>query len=149
MEKQSTPKLTAAGDAFTRLILEGFRFNGMILAAGDRLTKELGLTSALWQVMGAIQDRPLSMAQIGRNMGLARQSVRRSVGVLMAKGMVEQLDNPDHQRAKLIALTKEGRRALDEVTRRYHTWANAMAKGCDQKLLTKAARTMQALADKL
>jgi hypothetical protein len=35
------------------------RFNGRLLTAGDKLTKELGLSSALWQVLGAI-DADLS-----------------------------------------------------------------------------------------
>ncbi len=64
------------------MILETFRFNGRLLAAGDRLTKELDLSSALWQVLGAIDEAPLPVAQIARNMGLTRQSVRRMANVL-------------------------------------------------------------------
>ena len=149
MIKRPEPKLTPAAEAFTELILECFRFNGGILAAGDRLTKELGLTSALWQVMGALRDRPLTMAQIGRNMGLTRQSARRSVGVLKDKGLVEQRDNPDHRRAMLTALTPAGRRVLDEVTRRHTIWANAVAQGFDQDQLAQAAQTLRALEDEL
>lgn len=149
MSKPKEIELTPAAEAFTQLILESFRFNGRILAAGDRLTKELGLTSALWQVMGAIDEMPLSMAQIGRNMGLTRQSVRRNVGVLRDKGLVELRDNPDHQRAKLIALTPKGRRALEEMSLRNALWANAIAKSFDQQQLTRATRTMQALEEKL
>jgi hypothetical protein len=67
---------TKAGKAFTELILEIFQFNGRLLAAGDRLAKPLGLTSARWQVIGAIEDRPLPVAQIARNMGLARHTTR-------------------------------------------------------------------------
>jgi DNA-binding MarR family transcriptional regulator len=62
--------------AMTDLVLEIFRVNGLLLAVGDRLTKELGLTSARWQVMGALADGPLTAAQIARKMGLKRQSVQ-------------------------------------------------------------------------
>jgi len=65
---------TKAGNAFTELILETFRFNGRLLAAGDRLTKPFK-PSARWQVLGAIEQKPLPVAQIAHNMGLARQSV--------------------------------------------------------------------------
>jgi len=66
---------TKAGNAFTELILETFRFNGRLLAAGDRLTRPFKLSSARWQVLGAIEQKPLPVAQIAHNMGLARQSV--------------------------------------------------------------------------
>ena len=58
---------TKAGAAFTALVLEVFRFNGRLLAAGDRLGEPLGLTSARWQVLGAVEEKPLPVAQIGRN----------------------------------------------------------------------------------
>jgi len=47
----------------TNLILEIFRVNGLLLAAGDRLTRDLGLTSARWQVLGALAEGPLTAAQ--------------------------------------------------------------------------------------
>jgi hypothetical protein len=37
---------TPAGKTFTDLVLEVFRLNGRLLAAGERLTKPHGLTSA-------------------------------------------------------------------------------------------------------
>jgi hypothetical protein len=38
----------------TDLILETFRLNGELLTAGDRLVADLSLTSARWQVLGAV-----------------------------------------------------------------------------------------------
>jgi hypothetical protein len=40
------------GSSFTALVLEIFRFHRRLLAAGDRLTKPLHLSSARWQVLG-------------------------------------------------------------------------------------------------
>ncbi|MBW1849606.1 MAG: MarR family transcriptional regulator [Deltaproteobacteria bacterium] len=108
---------TPFAEVFTQLILETFRFNGRLLAAGDGLTKDLGLSSSLWQVLGAIDEVPLPVAQIARNMGLTRQSVRRTVNVLKDKGFVEFQENPNHQRAKLVVLTKQGHNVLDQVTK--------------------------------
>ena len=47
-------KRTPAGTALTDLILDLFRVNSLILTAGDRLVAPLGLTSARWQIVGAI-----------------------------------------------------------------------------------------------
>ena len=68
-----TDERTPVGECLTELVLETFRLNGAILVAGNRMTKPHGLTSARWQVMGAIDiaGTPLTVAQIARRMGLA------------------------------------------------------------------------------
>lgn len=140
---------TQSAEAFTQLIIETFRLNGRLLAAGDQLTKELGLSSALWQVLGAIDDAPLSMAQIARNMGLTRQSVRRSVNVLREKGLVDFHENPDHQRAKLVALTRQGCTVLDQVTEIQIDWSNRIAHDLSVSKLNMAIQIIRTLCDRL
>jgi DNA-binding MarR family transcriptional regulator len=75
--------------ALTELILETFRLNGRLLAAGDALVRDLGLTSARWQILGAIalSPVPLPVAHIARNMGLTRQSVQKLVNELQSDGI--------------------------------------------------------------
>jgi DNA-binding MarR family transcriptional regulator len=118
---------TKAGKAFTELVLETFRFNGRLLAAGDRLAKPFGLTSSRWQVLGAIEDKSRSVAQIARGMGLARQNVQRLADALEKEGVVEFLPNPDHRRAKLVGSTEKGRATLRELTKHQALWANRIA----------------------
>jgi DNA-binding MarR family transcriptional regulator len=52
-----------------------------MLEAGDVLSAGEGLTSARWQVLGAIvlADRPPTVPQIARRMGLTRQGVHATV----------------------------------------------------------------------
>lgn len=115
---------TRAGKAFTALIIETFQWNGRLLAAGDRLTKPLGLTSARWQVLGAITTQNLSVAQIARNMGLARQNVQRLADAMEHDGLIEYATNPDHKRAKLVCLTRRGRATMKKLDILQSTWAN-------------------------
>ncbi|MEA3231478.1 MAG: MarR family transcriptional regulator [Thermodesulfobacteriota bacterium] len=149
MKNQKQISRTPSAEAFTQLILETFRFNGRLLAAGDRLTKELGLTSALWQVLGAINEAPLPVAQVARNMGLTRQSVRRTANVLKDRGFVEFQDNPNHQRAKLVVLSKKGRNVLDQATKLQIDWANSVSKGLGDNKLKTAIQTMRTIGDRL
>ena len=116
-------------DAFTDLVLEVFRLNGRLLAAGDRLAAPVGLTSARWQVLGAIDGQPLSVAGIARAMGLTRQSVQRTADLLAAEGSVAFVPNPQHKRAKLVDLTPTGRAMLREVTIPQKAWAERTAAG--------------------
>jgi DNA-binding MarR family transcriptional regulator len=109
------------------------------------LTADLGLTSARWQVLGAIENEPLSVARIARAMGLARQSVQRLADLLAAEGIVAYRDNPEHRRAKLVELTPLGRRRLDRLNRRQTAWANAIARGIPAAELKSAHRVLQTL----
>lgn len=121
-------KLTRAGYAFSELLIEIFRANGAALAAGDVLTAPVGLTSARWQVMGAIGETPATVSHVARAMGLTRQSVQQVADALERDGFVVYRDNPHHKRAKLIALTNSGAKALAEVEARHALWANRLAK---------------------
>ena len=116
-----------AAKAFTDLIIETFQFNCRLLAAGDRLTKPVGLTGSRWQVLGAIEAQSLSVAQIARSMGLARQNVQRIADALEKEGIVEYAPNPDHKRAKLVCLTRRGRRAMKKLGEIQVLWANEVA----------------------
>src|SRR5262249_27541551 len=104
---------TGAGAEVTELILDVFRLNGRLLAAGDRLVADLGLTSARWQVLGAVAlaATPGPVAHLARSMGLTRQGVQRIVNALAAQGLLQFEPNPHHRRAPLVTLTEEGRQA--------------------------------------
>src|ERR687891_2439908 len=100
-----TPDRTPAGQAATTLILSTFRANGLLLGAGDLIGAEQGLTSARWQVLGAIAlaERPLTVPQIARRMGLTRQSVHVTVRRLVDDGLLEFVANTDHRRSRLVS----------------------------------------------
>lgn len=134
-------------EAATALILEVFRLNGALLAAGDALTRDLGLTSARWQVLGAVTlaGRPLTIAGAARAMGLTRQAVRRLVTELAADGFVALAPNPDHRRAALVVLTDEGRRAYATVQERQAAWATRMTEGCAVASLQDATTLLRCL----
>lgn len=140
---------TKAGRAFTALILETFQFNGRLLAAGDRLTKPLGLTSSRWQVLGAIETQSLSVAQIARRMGLARQNVQRLADALEEGGIVEYAPNPDHKRAKLVCLTGRGRNAMKKLGVLQEQWANETAAGLSAPEIQAALDAVRKLRLKL
>jgi DNA-binding MarR family transcriptional regulator len=138
-------------DALTLLILEVFRVNGGLIAAGDRLVADLGLSSARWQVMGAIalSPAPEPVARLARSMGLHRQGVQRIVNELEEEGIVSLDDNPHHRRAKLVRLTKKGEALYREADRRQKPWARGLARGIDAKSIAAAQRLMTSLRERL
>lgn len=142
---------TPSGDAVTELILEVFRLNGRLLVAGDRLVADLGLTSARWQVLGAIalSDRPQPVAWLARSMGLNRQGVQRIVNELQNEGLVAFQPNPNHRRAHLVVLTGHGKSTYDKAERLQGPWVNSLAKGVSVKDIAAANRVATALRERL
>jgi DNA-binding MarR family transcriptional regulator len=118
-----------AGEALTDLILEIFRVNGDLIAAGDRIAGEFGQSSARWQVLGAIENQPRAVPAIARRMGLTRQAVQRTADVLADEGIVEFVDNPAHSRSRLVQMTRSGRQTYDKILNRQVVWANELASG--------------------
>jgi DNA-binding MarR family transcriptional regulator len=142
---------TAEGDAATAVVLEIFRVNGLLLAAGNRLAAPEGLTAARWQVLGAIAlaGRPLTVPQIARRMGLTRQAVQESVNRLLAEALVEIRDNLDHRRSPLVGLTELGSQKYAAVDRRQARWINELSHRLKITDLAAAARVLRELGDGL
>jgi DNA-binding MarR family transcriptional regulator len=115
--------------------------------------EDLGLTSAWWQVLGALSlsPVPLPVAHIARNMGLARQSVQRITDLLGKEGMVRFAPNPQHQRAKLLVLTDRGAAAVAAAGERQRPWACKLVAGIPMERLAVALEVLthmdQHLAD--
>ena len=149
MKNQKQISRSPSADAFTQLILETFRFNGLLISVGDQLVKDFGLSSSLWQVLGAIRENPLPVSQIARNMGLTRQSVQRSANVLKNKELIRFEENPDHKRAKLVLPTKEGQKVLNQVEGIQIDWSNSVSKEISASELQRVIRTLKTLNDRL
>lgn len=134
-------------NAITEFVLEIFRLNGSLLAAGDSLVADLGLTSARWQVLGAIamSPMPLPVAHIARNMGLSRQAVQRLANELERDGLARFEPNPHHQRAKLLLLTPSGQTAFDVAMERQGPWADSLGIGLEIQQIERAIATSRAV----
>jgi DNA-binding MarR family transcriptional regulator len=142
---------TPEGEAATRVILSVFRTNGLLLAAGDLLAADAGLTATRWQVLGAIAlaERPLTVPQIARRTGLTRQSVHASVGRLVRDGLLELAPNADHRRSPLVCLTERGRATYTATDRRQAAWINRLAGGIGRTDLETTARVLDELGRRL
>jgi DNA-binding MarR family transcriptional regulator len=142
---------TPAGEALSRLVVQVFRLDGALTAAGDALAHPAGQTSARWRILAALEKEPLTVAQIARAWSFARQSVQRIADALEHDGLLTYEDNPSHRRAKLARLTPAGRRALARIQRAQLEWANAVGEQIGANDLDTAndilGRLLSALAE--
>jgi DNA-binding MarR family transcriptional regulator len=108
MTKRDQELLSAAA-------LTAFKLNGQFLELAEHLARPTGLTATWWQVLGAVRDEPMTVSGVAREMGITRQAVQRTADLLVDRGLAEYHDNPAHRRAKLVALTPDGRAAMKAI----------------------------------
>lgn len=145
----SATSRTPAGDAFSGLVVRLFRLNGLLAAEGEALTRPTGQTTARWQVMAAAEDAPITVAQIARTLGLARQSVQRVADALELAGLVRYDENPRHRRARLVVLTDAGRATLSSIQSAQRPWADALGIAIGEAHLRQANTQLDRILSQL
>jgi DNA-binding MarR family transcriptional regulator len=135
----------------SRLVVQIFRLDGALTAAGDALARPAGQTTARWRILAAVERQPMTVAQIARAWSFARQSVQRIADALEQDGLVTYEPNPDHRRAKLVQLTSAGAGVLAQIQAAQRAWADEVGARVGAADLDSAndvlARVLAALAD--
>lgn len=146
--KEAVPMKQSKAELLTSATLAVFRLNGLLIHWGDRFSEFQGLTSARWQMLGALAlaDQPLSAPQIGDRMGVTRQAAQRQLNLLRDEGMVEALGNPLHKRSPLYTLTPQGRLAYGALDQRWQEHAEKLSRHFEDIDLATTLKVLQALA---
>ncbi|MFY9656667.1 MAG: MarR family winged helix-turn-helix transcriptional regulator [Methylocystis sp.] len=144
-------KRTPAGHAVTDLVLDVFRLSNQLIVAGNRLVAPLGLTSARWQILGAIvaAEHAQPVAWLARNLGAHRQNVQRIVNDLAKEGLIKFETNPHHRRAQLVVLTAKGRQVFDAAMRVQAPWSDALSAGLRVEDIEAVHRLIVVLRERL
>lgn len=145
-------KHTPQGRLYTEIVLETFKLSGLLVAEGDALAKEVGLTSARWKVLGALAnaDFPMTVSQIAHSMGQARQSVQRLSDEMEKAGFLMYENNPLHKKAKLVAMTAKGKAVFLQLEQKQIPWANENAnemKVADLEVALETLKKMSRILD--
>jgi DNA-binding MarR family transcriptional regulator len=124
-------------EKITEIILSIFRLNGRIIEWGDYLSGEFGLTSARWQVLGAIAlaDAPQTVPEIADRMGVTRQATQKQINLLEGEGLVGERANPRHRRSPHYLLTEAGVSTYARVSEKYQAWAREAVAGVPDGVL--------------
>jgi DNA-binding MarR family transcriptional regulator len=141
----------ASHESLTRAVLAVFRANGALLAWGDRFAAPQRLTSARWQVLGALAlaDEPLTTPRVAEAMGVSRQGAQKQLDLLVAEGLIERRDNPANARSPLHRLTPKGTRAYSQLNARWEERARRLAQGLGPDDIAATRRCLSRLVDEL
>lgn len=135
-------------DKLTTITLSVFRLNGQFVEWGNHFSQPHGLTTARWQVLGAIAlaPQPPNVPQIAATMGVTRQGVLKQVNLLVDEGLVQPLPNPARKRSPLYVLTPIGQTTYNALADRWNTHVQEMTAGFTAADLDAALRVLSLLS---
>lgn len=132
-------------DEIDKLVISIFQLNGTLLAAGDKITAPFGITSARWQILGALafNQNALTIPRVAQYMGLSRQAVIKQMKLLAADGLVQSQSNEAHKRSELWSLTSEGQAKYSNVMSSQRIQAKQWRKGLTHAELSECIRILK------
>ncbi len=135
---------------FLDLVLSLFRLNGLLIAEGDSMTRDLDLTSARWRVIGAValSSSGLTVPGIARVLGQSRQAVQRMTDVMVKDGLVKYSANPKHKKSVLVNLTEEGKSTYNLLREVQDPWVLATTDDIGQEDLETSLFVVRRLIQK-
>ena len=135
---------------FLDLVISVFRVNGLLIAQGDSMTRELGLTSARWRVIGvvALSSAGVTVPGIARVLGQSRQAVQRITDVMVQDGLLEYSRNPRHKKSVLVNLSEAGKSAYSRLREVQDPWALVTTEDMSVESLETALKVMRRLIHK-
>lgn len=134
-------------DLITRLTLQIFKLNGLLLDEGTRMLEGTGITNSRWRVLGTLTRAggPQTVPQIAREMGQTRQGIQRLVDVMVQDGLLEYRDNPAHLKSRNVCLTSTGDRLYASLTDRRQSSLSGLAEGLPAARIRAASVLLDAL----
>lgn len=134
-------------EQLTTLVLAVFRTNGAMVQWGDHFVAPFGLTSARWQMLGALalSKEPLSSPRIAESMGVTRQGAQKQLNLLLDEGLIERLPNSTNIRSPLYRLSKAGQSRYEEIEAGWRKHSRALGKHLNGQELDVANKVLTRL----
>jgi DNA-binding MarR family transcriptional regulator len=89
----------------------------MLISQGlNDVLKPFGVARSQWQVLSRVScAETLSQRDLQHSMQVESATLTGIVDVLVAKGWLERLENPDDKRCRVLRLTDEGRELMARI----------------------------------
>jgi DNA-binding MarR family transcriptional regulator len=105
-------------DLANRLFFRLYQCTNMLHKTGTRAVEKEGLTTQQWAVLGAL-SRPkaesgMSVGDMARYLKVSRQNLSGLLGRMERDGHIELVSDTKDRRAKLVTMTKQGRKVWEK-----------------------------------
>lgn len=149
-KKRTGGAVDAKGEAIAELLLEVAQCFFRLRAVGQKnglITTWGG--GAFGFMRSLAQQGPLTVPRIARMRPTSRQRMQRLADELATEGLVEFIENPRHQRSKLVRLTPKGETRYRALNERYLALASTMGEGLGEADLRQASEVVRRLSEEL
>ena len=114
------PVVDTKAEAVAELMLEVAQCFFRIRSVGQKTGLITSWGGGAFGFMRSLALRgPLTVPQIAQMRPTSRQRMQRLADELAAQGLVEFIDNPKHQRSKLVRLTRKGEARYQKLSARF------------------------------
>ncbi len=115
-------------------------------AAADEVHRRKKITAGMRGVLEGL-DRlgPQTVPQMARARPVSRQHIQALVNPLAARGYVELVENPAHQRSRLVQLTQQGKHLVETMRQREARVLGELDVGVSERDLRAAAALLRQL----
>ncbi|GAB3809155.1 MarR family transcriptional regulator [Humibacter antri] len=137
--------LQTPDDPWTEFVMRVFEVHAAIIRAGEEIAAPLGQSSARWQVLGRAFEG-VTVAELARDIGHARQSVQRLTNALVADRLVKYAPHPSDRRTQIVRLTDRGQEVLEQIYERQLKWSQAVVENLGPTGLTEATGALRSIA---
>jgi DNA-binding MarR family transcriptional regulator len=141
------PSAESKAEAITALMLEVAQCFFRIRALGQKtglITTWGGGAFGFMRSLAVLG--PLTVPQIAQMRPTSRQRMQRLADELAAEGLVRFIDNPKHQRSKLVQLTRKGEARYRELNDRLLSIASSMGVALSEHDLRKSTEVVRQLS---
>lgn len=142
------PKIDSKAEAVAELMLEVAQCFFRIRAIGQKtglITSWGGGAFGFMRSLALLG--PLTVPQIAQMRPTSRQRMQRLADELAAERLVEFIDNPKHQRSKLVRLTPEGDARYRELNAEFLLIASTMSVALGEADIRKTIEIVRQLSD--
>lgn len=130
-----------------RLIDALNRLHGRLREAFASVREATGLSDMEHTVLAAVVEArsPPTVPKIGRSLGHPRQVIQRAANGLLAKGLIENAENPDHKRASLLIASGAGHAVQAKANRKAEAISAAILRHIDAAQIIAAIEQIETI----
>ena len=143
-----SPVPTSNGTAIAELMFEVAQLYFRLRAVGQKAGFFTAWGAGAFGFMRSLAlIGPLTVPQIAEMRPTSRQRMQRLADELAAEGLVEFIDNPRHQRSKLVRLTRKGVARYRQLDARLLKIVSPMGADLGEADIRKAIEILRQLSD--
>jgi DNA-binding MarR family transcriptional regulator len=150
--KELNPELatTPAGEAMQGLMLETIAAFFLLRAVGKRIGAVTAADGGYWGMLRSLKlEGAQTVPQIARSRPVSRQHIQKLANEMITDGVIELINNPAHQRSKLLQLTAKGEAVFQEISDRIAQEAEVLAEEMEPAELQVSLKVLRQLTAKL